>query len=210
MVLLQEQEHFRRWHILRDEGLPYAMRQDEGERAPADLLVLRDIGEKPLGIGQAGRNVGKAHRQPDRAKMRLDAGRVVGACQVEPGGKAMRQGHADGDALAVHEPGRIIAGQLFQGVAKSMPEVEERPLTLFCFVGGDDAACHWGTTVPRMIKIMEKNYFAAIDFNLGAAMGAGLFGTAMWGGALLGPSSGTPAGAAAGLACLSSILPAAQ
>ena len=34
------------------------------------------------------------------------------------------------------------------------------------FIGGSDAECHWGTTVPRMIKIMEKNYFAALDFRL--------------------------------------------
>jgi glycosyltransferase involved in cell wall biosynthesis len=34
------------------------------------------------------------------------------------------------------------------------------------FLGGADAECHWGTTVPRMIKIMEKNYFAAVDFRL--------------------------------------------
>ena len=26
------------------------------------------------------------------------------------------------------------------------------------FFGGDDACCNWGTTVPNMIKIMEKNY----------------------------------------------------
>ena len=29
------------------------------------------------------------------------------------------------------------------------------------FIGGDDAECHWGTTVRGMVKIMEKNYFAA-------------------------------------------------
>ena len=34
------------------------------------------------------------------------------------------------------------------------------------FLGGPDVECHWGTTVPHMIKIMEKNYFAAVDFRL--------------------------------------------
>ncbi len=34
------------------------------------------------------------------------------------------------------------------------------------FLGGADVECHWGTTVPSMIKIMEKNYFAAVDFRL--------------------------------------------
>ncbi len=34
------------------------------------------------------------------------------------------------------------------------------------FLGGADAECHWGTTVPGMIKIMEKNYFAAVHFRV--------------------------------------------
>ncbi len=32
------------------------------------------------------------------------------------------------------------------------------------FIGGDDVECHWGVTVPSVIKIMEKNFFAALDY----------------------------------------------
>src|SRR6185369_14141573 len=34
------------------------------------------------------------------------------------------------------------------------------------FLGMGDVECHWGTTVRNMITIMEKNYFAAVDFRL--------------------------------------------
>src|SRR5436190_14196262 len=34
------------------------------------------------------------------------------------------------------------------------------------FLGVDDVECHWGTTVRSMVKIMEKNYFAALDYRL--------------------------------------------
>jgi glycosyltransferase involved in cell wall biosynthesis len=41
------------------------------------------------------------------------------------------------------------------------------------FIGGDDVECHWGTTVRGMIHVMEKNYFAAIDFRLATALEIG-------------------------------------
>jgi glycosyltransferase involved in cell wall biosynthesis len=34
------------------------------------------------------------------------------------------------------------------------------------FIGGDDVECHWGVTVRHIIKIMEKNYFAAADYRI--------------------------------------------
>ena len=34
----------------------------------------------------------------------------------------------------------------------------------------DDVECHWGKTVGSMVKIMEKNYFAAIDYRLGQVL----------------------------------------
>ena len=37
-------------------------------------------------------------------------------------------------------------------------------------IGGDDVECHWGVTVPSMIKIMEKNFFAALDFRIGRGL----------------------------------------
>jgi glycosyltransferase involved in cell wall biosynthesis len=42
------------------------------------------------------------------------------------------------------------------------------------FIGGDDVECHWGKTVASMVKIMEKNYFAAIDYRLGVAAAGSL------------------------------------
>jgi cellulose synthase/poly-beta-1,6-N-acetylglucosamine synthase-like glycosyltransferase len=78
------------------------------------------------------------------------------------------------------------------------------------FIGGDDAACHWGTTVPDMIAVMEKNYFAAINFNLAIALLVGLGGPLLWLLAVAGPFTGTPAGWAAGLAMSLFMLPAAS
>jgi glycosyltransferase involved in cell wall biosynthesis len=34
------------------------------------------------------------------------------------------------------------------------------------FLGVEDVQCHWGDTVASMVKIMEKNYFAMLDFRL--------------------------------------------
>jgi len=76
------------------------------------------------------------------------------------------------------------------------------------FIGGDDVECHWGTTVGAMIKIMEKNYFAAIEYRLAAALALGIGGPLLWGVAILGPFTGTVAGMSAGLALLSLMLPA--
>jgi glycosyltransferase involved in cell wall biosynthesis len=76
------------------------------------------------------------------------------------------------------------------------------------FVGGSDTECHWGTTVRGMIQIMEKNYFAAMDFRLAAALAAGLVGMLFWCAAIIGPFTGTAVGVAAGLAMLSLAVPA--
>jgi len=76
------------------------------------------------------------------------------------------------------------------------------------FIGGDDVECHWGTTVRSMIQVMEKNYFAALDFRTGTALAAGLAGCLLLCAAVLGPLTGTVMGLGAGLAPLSFILPA--
>ena len=76
------------------------------------------------------------------------------------------------------------------------------------FIGGDDAECHWGRTVGAAIKIMEKNYFAALDYRTGLVLGLIVTGTLLWSLALAGLMNGSPAGIAAGLAPLSSIFPA--
>jgi len=77
------------------------------------------------------------------------------------------------------------------------------------FIGGDDAECDWGVTVRQMIHIMEKNYFAILNFRSAVALGGGGGGLLLWLVAFAGPASGTPAGFAAGLALLSLIVPAA-
>lgn len=77
------------------------------------------------------------------------------------------------------------------------------------FVGGDDADCHWGTTLPAVVRVMEKNYFAALDFRLAPALVLGLVGPLVWAAAVVGPFTGTVAGVAAGTGLLSLAVPAA-
>jgi hypothetical protein len=77
------------------------------------------------------------------------------------------------------------------------------------FIGGDEVECHWGTTVPGMIKIMEKNYFAAADFRTAPVLAAGLIAVLIVSAAVIGPWTGTAAGMAAALAPWSLSLPAA-
>ena len=62
------------------------------------------------------------------------------------------------------------------------------------FIGGDDAECHWGTTVRGMIRIMEKNYFAAADFSVAPVLAMGLIGPMLFGAAIVGPFLGRPRG----------------
>jgi len=76
------------------------------------------------------------------------------------------------------------------------------------FIGGDDTECHWGTTVGAMIGVMEKNYFAAIDFRFAPVLALGIGGPLFWLAAVVGPFTGTIAGMAAGMALLSLMLPA--
>lgn len=77
------------------------------------------------------------------------------------------------------------------------------------FIGGDDTECHWGATARSMIKIMEKNYFAALDYRAVPAFVLGLGGPAVCAVAAIGPFTGTLAGLAAGMALLSLIWPSA-
>jgi hypothetical protein len=76
------------------------------------------------------------------------------------------------------------------------------------FIGGDDVECHWGNTVADMIGVMEKNYFAAMDFRSEKAIAASLAGILFLSAAVVGPFTGTLAGLFAGLAPFLFILPA--
>ena len=77
------------------------------------------------------------------------------------------------------------------------------------FIGGDDVECHWGTTAWGMVKIMEKNYFAALDYRTGLVLAGSLFVMLVFTLLVLGLISGTIAGLAAAISPLSLILPAA-
>jgi len=77
------------------------------------------------------------------------------------------------------------------------------------YIGGDDVECHWGRTARGMIKIMEKNFFAAADFRLGAVLLACVAAALLLVGIVTGLAAGTGTGIAASLAMLTFILPAA-
>ncbi|HTG43394.1 MAG TPA: glycosyltransferase family 2 protein [Verrucomicrobiae bacterium] len=65
------------------------------------------------------------------------------------------------------------------------------------FIGGDDVECHWGVTLSQMIKIMEKNYFAALNYNTPLALAIGILLPILWLASLLGPLSRSMLGVAA-------------
>jgi glycosyltransferase involved in cell wall biosynthesis len=77
------------------------------------------------------------------------------------------------------------------------------------FLGVHDVECHWGTTVWSMVKIMEKNYFAATDFRLGLVLAGSLFMILILCIVIAGLVTGSVAGLLAGLSPLSLIVPAA-
>jgi cellulose synthase/poly-beta-1,6-N-acetylglucosamine synthase-like glycosyltransferase len=77
------------------------------------------------------------------------------------------------------------------------------------FMGGNEVECHWGTSAWSMVRIMEKNYFAAFDYRTGLVITLTMlmvFATILL---CLGLFSGTPAGLAAALSPLSLIVPGA-
>ena len=77
------------------------------------------------------------------------------------------------------------------------------------FLGSDDVECHWGTTAWGTVKIMEKNYFAALDYRLGLVLAGSAFVMLVSTALIIGLISGTVAGLAAALSPLTLIVPAA-
>jgi cellulose synthase/poly-beta-1,6-N-acetylglucosamine synthase-like glycosyltransferase len=77
------------------------------------------------------------------------------------------------------------------------------------FLGSEDVECHWGTTAWGMVKIMEKNYFAALDYRVGVVVAGSLFVILVFTILVAGLLSGTVAGLAAALSPFSLIGPAA-
>jgi hypothetical protein len=76
------------------------------------------------------------------------------------------------------------------------------------FIGGDDVECHWGATARDMARLMEKNYFAAMDYRTWVLIPAGIIASAMMVLCVAGPFTGTWAGIAAPCAWLTMTLPA--
>ncbi len=75
------------------------------------------------------------------------------------------------------------------------------------FMGGDDVEAHWGANAFSIVKIMEKNYFAAIEYRtwlviLGSAVMLFLSATV-----ILGLLSGTVVGLLAAISPLAMIIP---
>jgi len=77
------------------------------------------------------------------------------------------------------------------------------------FIGGDDVECHWGTTAWGTVHLMEKNYFAALNYRTGLVLAGSVFVMLVLSLLVCGLISGTVAGLAAALSPFSLILPAA-
>lgn len=76
------------------------------------------------------------------------------------------------------------------------------------FLGGDDVECHWGKTAWGMVKVMEKNYFAALDYRVAVVVVGSVFMISVFSVLILGLLSGTAVGLAAALSPLAIIFPA--
>ena len=77
------------------------------------------------------------------------------------------------------------------------------------FIGGDDVECHWGVTVPSMIKIMEKNFFAALDYRTIRGIFLGGVLSIFWAVCIIGPFTGSIYGFCAAGSLVLSAIPAA-
>jgi len=77
------------------------------------------------------------------------------------------------------------------------------------FLGAEDVMCHWATNLVGMIKIMEKNYFATLEYRISLVFVIVGFALLMITVVVLGLISQTAVGVAAALAPLAIILPAA-
>ena len=75
------------------------------------------------------------------------------------------------------------------------------------FIGPGDVECHWGTTMRDLVRLVEKNGFAALEYRLSVTVIVTLLGAIMMGAAFIGPFTRTIPGMAAGLGGLSLIVP---
>ncbi len=77
------------------------------------------------------------------------------------------------------------------------------------FFGADDVECHWGATVGSLVRIVEKNYFAALDYRLEVVVVGGTLALLLFLIPVVGLFSGTVVGGIAAFSPLSLIVPAA-
>ena len=77
------------------------------------------------------------------------------------------------------------------------------------FLGGNDVECHWGHTMTEIVRVMEKNYFAILDFRIFLVVTGSLFALAVFSTIIAGLLFFTPLGIAAALSPFAFALPAA-
>ncbi len=77
------------------------------------------------------------------------------------------------------------------------------------FIGADDVEALWGTRLWDAVRLMEKNHFAALEFNLPLALGVGALFILLICIVVLGALSGTGSGLAAALSPFCLVVPAA-
>ena len=75
------------------------------------------------------------------------------------------------------------------------------------FLGAGDVECHWGRTVGDFNRIMEKNYFAALDYRGGIVLAASVSALVVLSVMVIGLGTGSAAGFAAAFSPLGLILP---
>jgi hypothetical protein len=76
------------------------------------------------------------------------------------------------------------------------------------YLGSTEVECHWGNTARHLIKVMEKNYFAAVNFRISLGVLVGIVMPLLWAACFIGPLSGMFLGWAALVAMLSISFPA--
>jgi len=107
-------------------------------------------------------------------------------------------------ALGGHEPLRLeICDDMKLGLLLSRAGRRTR-----AYWGGHDMEVEWAATAGQLVRAIEKNIFAMLRFSVPLVLLAVGINFFLWGGALLGPLTGRPAGIAAGLALATLILPA--
>jgi hypothetical protein len=78
------------------------------------------------------------------------------------------------------------------------------------FLGGTEVEADWFANPLGMVKALEKNYFASVNYRLWIVLVMLPLFLLVWTAALVGPWTQTPAGVAAGLALLLVIVPASR